>query len=188
MAQIATLTATDYAEYERSLSRSSSESSLECARCPPSGWRVQQSDVAKFASTASYPEANVVPYLIIDLVELDSIHRSPTSKFELPRHVPAEDPMSPDSPISRSMTIPPTYYNADRHIFNANPLHLLSQAQINSWRFRGAPGAMPAQVFCRPELFCRLEPGSGALPKSRGGSSLKWSWRVVWDTNDSVEC
>ncbi|KAI0257285.1 hypothetical protein BJV78DRAFT_1292098 [Lactifluus subvellereus] len=187
-ATIATLTATDYTQYERSLSRSSSESSLDRARCPPSGWRAQQSDVAKFASTASYSEGNAVPYFVIDLVELESIHLSPTSKLDPPRSVPAEDPMSPDSPTSSSITIPPTYYNADRHIFNANPLHLLSRAQINSWQFRGAPGAMPAHVFCRPELFYRLEPGSGTLPKSRGGSSLKWGWRVVWDTNDSVEC
>jgi hypothetical protein len=189
-ATVATLTATDYTPYERSSSssRSSSESSPDYTRLPPSGWRAQQSDVAKFTSTASYTERNTIPYVVFDLVELESMRRSPTPTPQLPRYVPAEDTMSPHSPNFQSMAIPPTYYNADRQIFNANPVHLLSRAQINSWRFRGAPGAMPAQVFCRPELFYRLEPGSGTLREARGGSTLKWGWRVVWDTDDSVEC
>jgi hypothetical protein len=189
-ATMATLTATDYTQYEQSSSRSrsSSESSSDYARCGPSGWRVQRSDVAKFTSTASYTERNAVPYLVFDLVELESIRRFPTTMPEPSRYAPAEDTVSPHSPTSQSMTISPTYYNADRHIFNANPVHLLSRAQINSWRCRGAPGAMPAQLSYRPELFYRLEHGSGTLREARGGSALKWGWRVVWDTDDSVEC
>jgi hypothetical protein len=192
-ATIATLTPTDYTQSEASSSRSRSSSSSgspsNYARRPPSGWRVERSDVAKFTSTASLAEGKVNPYLVFDLVELESIHRSPTSTTpDLPRYVPARDSMSSDSPTSQPMTISPSYCNADRHIFNANPVHLLSRAQINSWRFRGAPGEMPVQVFCRPELYYRLESGSGTAREVRGGSALKWGWRVVWDTDDSMEC
>jgi hypothetical protein len=64
---------------------------------------------------------------------------------------------------------------------------LLSRAQINSWRFRGAPGAMPSQVICRPELFYRIEPAGGSLRSANGGSALKWGWQVVWGTDDHGE-
>ena len=185
-ATIATLTVTDYTQSEASSSqsRSSSGSPSDYAERAPSGWRVERSDVAKFTSTTSHAEGNAFPYLVFDLVELEGIHRCPTTP-ELPRYAPARDTMSSDSPTSQSMTISPSYYNADRHIFNANPVHLLSRAQINSWRFRGAPGEMPVQAFCRPELFYRLESGSGTAREARGGSALKWGWRVVWD---SMEC
>ncbi|KAH9982738.1 hypothetical protein BGW80DRAFT_1453566 [Lactifluus volemus] len=189
-ATIATLTPTDYTQSEASSSRSrsSSGSPSDYAGRPPSGWRVERSDIAKFTSTTSHAEGNVLPYLVFDLVELESVRRSPSSTPELPRYVPARDSMSSESPTSQSMTISPSYYNADRHIFNANPVHLLSRAQINSWRFRGAPGEMPVQVFCRPELYYRLESGSGTAQEARGGSALKWGWRVVWDTDDSMAC
>jgi len=176
----AMLTTTDYTQDAPTLIRSSPETAPGYARRLPSGWRVSRSDVAKFTSTASRVDREAVPYLLCYLVELKSTHRFPPSTTELPR----DDPIPPHSPTSPSIAIPPTYQDAERHIFNENPLHLLSRAQINSWRYRGAPGAMPSQVFCRPELFYRIEPAGGTPRDAHNGSALKWGWRVVWDTDD----
>lgn len=173
----AMLTETDYTQDPPTLMRSSSEtvSRSRYARRLPTGWRASRSDVAKFTLTASHTDKDAIPYLIFHLVELKSNHQFPPST--------PQDSIPPHSPIA----IPPTYQDADRHIFNANPLHLLSRAQINSWRFRGAPGAMPSQVICRPELFYRIEPAGGSLRSANGGSALKWGCRVVWDTDDVGE-
>jgi len=164
---------------------SSSGTSLGYSRRPPSGWRVQRSDVAKFTSTALHADRDAVPYVVFYLVELDGMHRSPA--LEPSRDLPAHS-VTPLAPPSSSTSIPPSYCDADRHVSNANPLHLLSRAQINSWLFRGAPGAMPAQVFCRPEFFYRLEPAGSSLREPKGKSSLRRSWRIVWDTDDTAEC
>ena len=175
-------TAADYTQDAPTLIRSSSDTDSGYARRPPSGWRASQSDVAKFTSTASHVDMEAIPYLVFHLVELKSTYRFPPSTPELPRD---QDSIPPHPPTSPSIAIPPTYHDvADRHIFNANPLHLLSRAQINSWRVRGAPGAMPPQVICRPELFYRIEPAGSPLREANGGSALKWGWRVVWDTDD----
>ena len=177
----AMLTEIDYTQDQPALMRSSSET---VSRRLPTGWRASRSDVAKFTSTASHTDRDATPYLIFHLVELKSNHRFPPSTPEQLSNLLAQDPIPP---TSSSITIPPTNQDADRHIFNANPLHLLSRAQINSWRFRGAPGAMPPQVICRPELFYRIEPAGGSLRSANGGSALKWGWRVVWDTDDYGE-
>ena len=178
----AMLTETDYTQDPPTLTRSSSET-VSYARRLPTGWRASRSDVAKFSSMASHTDRDAaVPYLIFHLVELKGNHRFfPSTPEQL-----AQDSIPPHSPTS-PIVIPPTYQDADRHIFNANPLHLLSRAQINSWRFRGAPGAMPSQVMCRPELFYRIEPAGGSLRSANGGSALKWGWQVVWDTDDHGE-
>ncbi|KAI0004076.1 hypothetical protein BJV74DRAFT_422036 [Russula compacta] len=186
-ATVATPTATHYTQDVPTFAQSSSKTSSGYARCLPSGWRARRSDVAKFTSTASHADRDAVPYIVFHLVELEGTHL-----FSSPTPTPSLDPLASQDHISPpptppSVTIPPTYYDADRHIFNANPLHLLSRAQINSWRFRGAPGAMPAQVFYRPELFYRLEPAGRSLREAKGGSALKWGWRVVWDIDDHVE-
>jgi hypothetical protein len=181
---VAMLTETDYTQDPPTLMRSSSETVSGYARRLPTGWRASWSDVAKFTSTASHTDRDAIPYLIFHLVELKS---TPSSTPEQLKSLPAEDSIPPHSPTSSSIAIPPTYQDADRHIFNANPLHLLSRAQINSWRFRGAPGAMPPQVICRPELFYRIEPAGGSLRSANGGSALKWGCRVVWDTDDLGE-
>ncbi|KAF8506850.1 hypothetical protein F5888DRAFT_41188 [Russula emetica] len=182
----AMLTETDYTQDPPTLMRSSSETVSRYARRLPTGWRASRSDVAKFTSTASHTERDGIPYLILHLVELKSDHRFLPSTPEQLTDILAQDSIPPHSPTS-SIVIPPIYQDADRHIFNANPLHLLSRAQINSWRFRGAPGAMPSQVICRPELFYRIEPAGGSLRSANGGSALKWGWRVVWDTDDHGE-
>jgi hypothetical protein len=182
-------TVADYTQDAPTLIRSSSETVSGYAQRLPSGWRTSQSDVAKLTSTASHVDMEAVPYLIFHLVELKSTHRFPPSTPELLRDHLAQDSIPPHSPTSPSIAIPPTYHDAaDRHIFNANPLHLLSRAQINSWRFRGAPGAMPSQVFCRPELFYRIEPAGSSPREANSGSALKWGWRVVWDTDDHGQC
>jgi len=180
----AMLTETDYTQDPPALMRSSSETVSGYARRLPTGCRASRRDVAKFTSKAPHTDRDAIPYLIFHLVELKSNHRFPPST---PEQLTAEDSIPPHSPTSSSVAIPPTYQDADRHIFNANPLHLLSRAQINSWRFRGAPGAMPSQVICRPELFYRIEPAGGSLRSANGGSTLKWSCRVVWDTDDLGE-
>jgi hypothetical protein len=46
---------------------------------------------------------------------------------------------------------------------------------------------MPPRVICRPELFYRIEPAGSPLWEAKGGSALKWSWGVVWDTDGHVE-
>lgn len=187
-ATVATPTATHYTQDAPTFAHSSSETSLGYARRLPSGWRAQRSDVAKFTSTAPHADRDAVPYIVFHLVELEGTHRFSSPTLTSSRDpLASQDYISPLAPTSPSVTIPPTYYDADRHIFNANPLHLLSRAQINSWRFRGAPGAMPAQVFYRPELFYRLEPAGRSLREAKGGSALKWGWRVVWDIDDHVE-
>jgi hypothetical protein len=175
----AMLTETDYTQDPPTLTRSSSETVSGYARRLPTGWRASRGDVAKFTSTASHTDRDDVPYLVFHLVELKSNYRFPPPT--------PEDSIPPHSPTSSSIAIPPTYQDADRHIFNANPLHLLSRAQINSWRFRGAPGAMPPRVICRPELFYRIEPAGGSLRSANGGSALKWGCRVVWDADDVGE-
>ncbi|KAN0124921.1 hypothetical protein V8E52_001473 [Russula decolorans] len=175
----AMLTETDYTQDPPTLMRSSSETVSGYARRLPTGWRASRSNVAKFTSTASRTDKDTIPYLIFHLVELKSNHLFPPST--------PQDSISPHSPTSSSITIPATYQDADRHIFNSNPLHLLSRAQINSWRFRGAPGAMPSHVICRPELFYRIEPAGGSLRSACGGSALKWGCRVVWDSDDLGE-
>jgi hypothetical protein len=173
------LTETDYTQDPPTLMRSSPETVSGYARRLPTGWRAPRSDVAKFTSTSSHTDKDAIPYLIFHLVELKSNHRfSPSTPL---------DSMHPHSPTSSSIAIPPTYQDADRHVFNANPLHLLSRAQINSWRSRGTPGAMPSQVICRPELYYRIEPAGGTLRSANGGSALKWGCRVVWDTEDLGE-
>ncbi len=183
----AMLTATDYSRDPPTLMHSSSETESVYARRLPSGWRASQSDVAKLTSPTSRSDKDAVPYLVFHLVGLKNNHRSPPSTPEEQRNLPALDSIPSHSPTSSSIAIPPTYQDADRHIFNSNPLHLLSRAQINSWRFRGAPGAMPSQVLCRPELFYRIEPAGDSLRGTNGGSALKWGWRVVWDTDDLGE-
>jgi hypothetical protein len=185
IATAVTLTATDVSQNVPTTLHSSSETSSGYSGRPPSGLRVQRSDVAKFTSTALHEDRDAVPYVVFYLIELEGMHKFPALE---PRDRPAHGPVTPHSPASSSASIPPSYHDADRHIFNANQLHLLSRAQINSWRFRGAPGAMPAQVFCRPELFYRLEPAGSSLREPKGKSSLKWSWRIVWDTGDPAEC
>ena len=179
----ATFLATDYTHDAPMLIRSPSETVPGYARRLPSGSRASQSDVVKFTSTASQVDRETVPYILYDLVELKSTRRFPASIPELPCH----DSIPPHSPTT-SIVIPPTYQDADRHIFNANPVHLLSRAQINSWRCRGAPGAMPSQVFCRPELYYRIEPAGGSPREANSGSALKWGWRVVWDNDDHGQC
>jgi len=152
------------------------------ARRLSSGWRASRSDVVKLTSTAS--DLDAVPYLVFHLVELKNNYRFPPASPEVLRNLPAQDSIPP---TSSTIAILPAYQDADRHIFNSNPLHLLSRAQINSWRLRGAPGAMPSHVLCRPELFYRIEPAGGCLRGTNGGSALKWGWRVVWDTDDLGE-
>jgi len=183
-----TLTATKSTHDTPTFVHSSSETFSGYAGRPPSGWRAQRSDVIKFTSSTPHIDRDGVPYLVFQLIEVESIHRSSPSTPRLQRNLPAQDYTPPHPLTSPSTTIPSTYYDADRHIFNANPLYLLSRAQINSWRFRGVPGAMPAQVFCRPELFYRIESAGGTPRETKGGSALKWGWRVVWDTDDHMEC
>lgn len=185
----AVLTETDCTQDPPTLKRSPSETVSRYARRLPAGWRASRCDVDELTSTASHAERDAIPYLIFHLAELKSNHRFPHSTPEQLENLSAEDSIPPQSQTSSSIAIPPTYQGADRHIFNANPLHLLSRAQINSWRFRGAPGAMPSQVMSRPELFYRIEPAGSSLRSAAngGGSALKWGWRVVWDTNDHPE-
>ncbi|KAH9004179.1 hypothetical protein EDB86DRAFT_2143667 [Lactarius hatsudake] len=170
-ATMATVASSDYHPDGQILDVSSAETPSEYSTRPPWGWRAQHSDVAKF--TLGTPSANqvTVPYLVFRLVELERIPRSPPTA---------------GSTIN-GQTQDSAHHRADRHIFNTNRVHLLSRAQINSWRFRGAPGATPMRVSYRPELFYRLEPGgSPSRVVRRGGSALKWSWHVVWDTEGSV--
>jgi len=174
-ATAAALTGASHTQNAPSLVPLPFETFLGQVRRPPSGWRARRSDVVKFTQT-THAEGDAVPYLIFHLVELESNRRFPNPT--------PESPMTPTSP---SVTIPPTHHDTDRHIFNSNPLHLLSRAQINSWRSRGTPGAMPPRVICRPELFYRIEPAGSPLREAKGGSALKWGWRVVWDTGDRVE-
>jgi hypothetical protein len=178
----ATHTATDFNHDALTFARSTSETLSGYAGRPPSGWRAQRSDVTKFTSSTLNADRDAVPYLVFHLVEIESMRRFPPSTSQ--PNLSAQD-IPPHSLAPSSTIIPSTYYDAERHIFNANPLHLLSRAQINSWRFRGAPGAMPSQVFCRPELFYRLEPAGGSLRETKS-SALKWGWRVVWDTDDHM--
>ena len=176
-ATMATLVSTDYSPHGQILEVSSVGAPSEYSARPPCGWRAQNSDVAKFTSGTLSASQVSVPYLVFNLVELES------SPYTTP--VAAESPIRGRTQDSTSIspTISPV---VDRHIFNANRVHLLSRAQINSWRFRGAPGATPTRVFYRPELFYRLEPGGSSSRGVRGGSALKWGWHVVWDTEDSV--
>jgi len=167
---------------------SSSETFSGYAGRPPSGWRARRSDITKFTSSIFHADRVAVPYLVFHLIETEGIRRSSHSMPQAPGNLPALDCIPPHPPTSPSTNIPSTYYDADRHIFNANPLHLLSRAQINSWRFRGTSGAMPPRVYSRPELFYRLEPAGGPPRETKGGSPLKWGWRVVWDTDDRMEC
>ena len=183
----AMLTETDYTRGPPTLMRSSSETVSGYARRLPTGWRASRSDVAKFTSTLSHTDRDAIPYLIFHLVELKGNHRFPPSTPEHLNYLLSQDSIPPHSPTTSSIAIPPIYQDADRQIFNSNPLHLLSRAQINSWRFRGAPGAMPSQVICRPELFYRIEPAGGPLRSANGGSALKWGWQIVWDTDDHGE-
>ncbi|KAI9462298.1 hypothetical protein BJY52DRAFT_1185055 [Lactarius psammicola] len=172
-ATMATLVSTDYTPHGQMLDVSSAEAPSEYS-IPPCGWRAQHSDVAKFTSGTLYANRVTVPYLVFHLVELESIPHTPPPAVESPINGQTQDFISP------------AYHSADRHIFNANRLHLLSRAQINSWRFRGAPGVTPTRVFYRPELFYRLEPGGGSSRGVRGGSALKWGWHVVWDTEGNA--
>ncbi|KAH9081808.1 hypothetical protein EDB83DRAFT_585451 [Lactarius deliciosus] len=170
-ATMATLATSDYHPDGQILDVSSAEAPSEYSTRPPWGWRAQQSDVAKF--TLGTPSTNQVPvpYLVFRLVELERISRSPPTA---------------GSTIN-GQTQDSAHHRADRHIFNTNRVHLLSRAQINSWRFRGAPGATPMRVSYRPELFYRIEPGGGSSRVvRRSGSALKWGWHVVWDTEGSV--
>jgi hypothetical protein len=180
----ATHAATNYTHDAPTFVRSTSETLSGYAGRPPSGWRAQRSDVTKFISSVPNADRDAVPYLVFHFVEIESIRRSLPSTSQ--PNLSAQDHIPQHPSVPSSTIIPSTYYDAERHIFNANPLHLLSRAQINSWRFRGAPGAMPSQVFCRPELFYRLEPAGGSLRETKGGSALKWGWRVVWDTDDRM--
>ncbi|KAH8997447.1 hypothetical protein EDB92DRAFT_1839786 [Lactarius akahatsu] len=170
-ATMATLASSDYHPDGQIPDVSSTEAPSEYSTRPSWGWRAQHSDVAKF--TSGTPSANqvTVPYLVFRLVDLERIPRShPTA-----------------GSTTNGQTHDSAYHSADRHIFNTNRVHLLSRAQINSWRFRGAPGATPMRVSYRPELFYRLEPGGGSSRVvRRGGSALKWGWHVVWDTEGSV--
>ena len=177
-ATMATLVSTDYYPHGQMLDVSSAVGApSEYSTRPPYGWRAQHNDVAKFISGTLSANQVTVPYLVFHLVELERVHRS---------HLPvANSPINgkAQNSTSNSTSIPPT---ADRHIFNANRVHLLSLAQINSWRLRGAPGATPTRPFYRPELFYRVEPGGGSSRGVRGGSALKWGWQVVWDTEGNV--
>ena len=184
----ATLTAPKHADDAPTFVRSSSETCSGYAGRPLSGWRAQRNDVTKFTSSTSRVDRVAVPYLVFHLIEIEGKRRSSPSMAEALRNLPAHDLIPPRPPTSPSTEIPSTYYDAGRHIFNANPLHLLSLAQINSWRFRGMSGAMPSHVYCRPELFYRLEHAGGSPQETKGGSPLKWGWRVVWDTDDRMEC
>jgi hypothetical protein len=184
----ATLTASNHTHDAPTFISSSSETFSGYTEHPPSGWRARWSDVTKFTSSTSYADRVVVPYLVFHLVEIENIRQSRHSTSQAPRNLPAPDCIHAHTPTTPSTNIPSTYYDADRHIFNANPLHLLSRAQINSWRLRGTPGAMPPHVCGRPELFYRLEPAGGLPRETKSGSPLKWGWRVVWDTDDSMEC
>jgi len=184
----ATLTAPNHTHDAPTFVRSSSEPLSGYAGRPPCGCRVRRSDITKFTSSTSHADAVAIPYLVFHLVEIEGIRRSSHSMPQAPRNLPALDCVPLHPPTSPSTNIPSTYYDADRHIFNANPLHLLSRAQINSWRFRGTSGAMPPRVYSRPELFYRLEPAGGPPRETKGGSPLKWGWRVVWDTDDRMEC
>ena len=180
----AMLTETDRTQDPPMLMHLPSETVSGYARRLPVGWRASRNDVGKFTSTASHTERDAIPYLILHLVELKTNHQFPPSTLEQLNSFPAQDLIPP---TSSSIAIPPTYQDADRHIYNANPVHLLSRAQINSWRFRGAPGAMPPQVICRPELLYRIESAGASLRSANGGSALKWGWRVVWDPDDQRE-
>jgi len=184
----ATLTAPNYARDAPTFVRPSSETFSGYAGRPLSGWRARRSDVTKFTLSTSRVDKVAVPYLLFHLIEIEGIRRSSRSMPEAPRNLPTHDCIPPHPSTFPSTNIPSTYYDADRHIFNANPLHLLSRAQINSWRFRGMSGAMPPHVYCRPELFYRLEHAGGPPQETKGGSPLKWGWRVVWDTDASMEC
>ncbi|KAN0134983.1 hypothetical protein V8E53_007357 [Lactarius tabidus] len=171
-------TYTDYPPHQQILDVSSAGAPPQYySTRPPYGWRAQHDDVAKFISGTLSANQATVPYLVFHLVELERIHRSLTSVAESSINGRAQNS------TSASTSIPPA---ADRHIFNANRVHLLSLAQINSWRFRGAPGATPTQVFYRPELHYRIEPGGGSSRHVRGGSALKWGWQVVWDSEANV--
>jgi hypothetical protein len=169
-ATMATVVSTDYCPHGQMLDVSSVGAPSVYSARPPYGWRAQHNDVAKFISGTLSADQATAPYLVFHLVELERVHRPPPVA-ELPINGQAQNS------TSTSSTIP------DRHIYNANRVHLLSLAQINSWRLRGAPGATPKQIFYRPELNYRLEPSSGS---SRGGSALKWGWQVEWDTEGTV--
>jgi hypothetical protein len=173
-ATMTTFVSTDYSSDGQMLDFSSVGAPLEYSTRPPCGWRAHHDDVAKFTSGTISADQASVPYLVFHLVERESIpHTTPPA---------AETPINGRT-HSISTTIPTV---PDRHIFNANRVHLLSRAQINSWRFRGAPGATPTRVFYRPELFYRLESGGSSSRGVRGGSALKWGWHVVWDTEGNV--
>lgn len=177
-ATMATLASTDCSLHEQMLDVSSVGAPSKYSTRPPCGWRAQHNDVAKFTSGTLSANRDSVPYLIFHLVDLEGIPYTTPATTKSPINGRTQD----STPTSTA--IPPV---ADRHIFNANRLHLLSRAQINSWRFRGAPGATPTRVYYRPELFYRLEPGGSSSRRVRGGSSLKWGWHVVWDTEGNVE-
>jgi hypothetical protein len=176
-ATMATLVYTDYPPRQQILDVSTVGAPSQYSTRPPYGWRAQHNDVAKFISGTLSANQVTVPYLVFHLVELERIHRS------LPPVAESSINGRAQNSTSTSTSIPPA---ADRHIFNANRVHLLSLAQINSWRFRGAPGATPTQVFYRPELYYRIEPSGGSSRRVRGGSSLKWGYQVVWDSEASV--
>jgi hypothetical protein len=108
IATAVTLTATDSQDVPTAL-RSSSETSSGYSRRPPSGWRVQRSDVAKFTSTALHADRDAVPYVVFYLVELGGMHRSPA--LEPPRDLPAHGSVTPHSPcilIHRRYPLPIT--------------------------------------------------------------------------------
>ena len=170
-------TYTDYPPHQQILCVSSVGAPSQYSTRRPYGWRAHHDDVVKFISGTLSANQVTVPYLVFHLVELERLHRSFPPVAESSINGRAQNTTS--TPTS----IPPA---ADRHIFNANRVHLLSLAQINSWRFRGAPGATPTQVFYRPELYYRIEPGGGSSRRVRGGSSLKWGYQVVWDTEANV--
>ena len=176
-ATMATLVSTDYCPNGQMLDVSSVGALSEYSMRPPYGWRAQHNDVAKFISGTLSADQATAPYLVFHLVELERVHSASLPVAESPINGQAQ------KPSSTSTTIPLV---ADRHIYNTNRVHLLSLAQINSWRLRGAPGATPTQIFYRPELRYRLEPGGGSSRGARGGSALKWSWQIEWDTENNV--
>ena len=177
-ATMATFVSTDYYPHGQMLEVSSAVGApSEYSTRPPYGWRAQHDDVAKFISGTLSANQVTVPYLVFHLLELERIHRS---------HPPvANSPINGQAQNSTSISTS-TPAAADRHIFNANRVHLLSLAQINSWRLQGAPGVTPTRPFYRPELFYRIESGGGSSRDVRGGSPLKWGWQVVWDAEGNV--
>jgi len=166
-ATMATVISTDYSTRGQILEVQSIGAPSEYSMRLPYGWRAHHNDVAKFTSGTLSANQITVPYRLFNLVDI---------------HSPVAE--SPINGQAQNTTITPS--TADRHIFNTNRVHLLSLAQINSWRLRGAPGATPARVYYRPELYYRLEHGGGSSRCARGGSALKWGWQVVWDTEGNV--